>query len=61
MGTPRDGKHQITDHTRIQEMESWETDVGTGRREGAGGEIGEGRGRDWTPGVSKESEEDKIC
>lgn len=48
MGTPQGGRHQVTDHTRIQEMGSWEADVGTGRREGGGGEIGEGRGRDWT-------------
>lgn len=50
MGTPQGGRHQVTDHTRIQEMGSWEADVGTGRREGGGGELARaeaGIGHSW--------------
>lgn len=58
MGTPRDGRHQVTDHTRTQEMGSWEIAVGTGRR----GEIDKDRGRDWILlGCPGEPEEDKFC
>lgn len=43
-------------------MMSWERAVVTGRREGARGETGEGRGRDWTfLGCPGEWEEDEVC
>lgn len=49
MGTPRDGRCQIRDHARIQEMGSWgQLWEQQGGREPEGRLARAGGGRDWT-------------